>query len=526
MVHALGYTGSSTSNGLRRLASTRAWLMLSGLLVAIAGGLFLASAAGAAPPPCTDNYTGASDGDWGLDSNWTNASDRSIHLAPTASDIVCLPIGITVDVDETAHAKAIEGTTGSLDIEGGARLTVGAGDTAGTSNLEDLRIGGGTLDVEDTIEVATTTLTGGTLEGSGTVSGHVTNTSGTVEAGDHGMGTLTIAGDFVQSGGVLTVPLRGAASGDYPVLAVQGSVTLDGTVALEPTAGYARHAKYGDVIYFLSWAVSGSGRPSATTGPGLHFGERISVSPAAGGTTWDAVVGEPDPPSSTTAPVVSGTAQEGSRLRTTKGAWTNDPSAFYYRWEECTSPAATGCTEIPGASGSHYAPTAADVGRYVKAVVGAYNDNQTGGTATWSRAAGPVASAPPAPTDTTPPAITGTPDVVESLTCAPGTWTGSPTVTYAWRLNESRIPDATRSTYAAPADDAGGRLTCEVKARNAGGSARAVSAPVTVNTPEIPMPAATRVAVGLPAITALWSLDADPITRGGQKVFPASFRAD
>ena len=45
----------------------------------------------------------------------------------------------------------------------------------------------------------------------------------------------------------------------------------------------------------------------------------------------------PSPPANTALPVVSGTTQQGQRLTTSNGSWTNSPTAFAYQWQDCDS---------------------------------------------------------------------------------------------------------------------------------------------------------------------------------------------
>jgi len=82
---------------------------------------------------------------------------------------------------------------------------------------------------------------------------------------------------------------------------------------------------------------------------------------------------------------------------------------------------------------------------------------------------------PTAPANTSPPTITGTPEVGATLTATPGTWTGTEPITYAyqWRRCDSTgttctdIPDATATTYTATTADTGATLTVAVTATNA-----------------------------------------------------------
>src|SRR4029077_5995842 len=43
------------------------------------------------------------------------------------------------------------------------------------------------------------------------------------------------------------------------------------------------------------------------------------------------------PPSNTSSPTITGTAQQGSNLTEHHGAWTNEPTSFAYQWLQCDS---------------------------------------------------------------------------------------------------------------------------------------------------------------------------------------------
>ena len=381
----------------------------------------------------------------------------------------------------TMAAQTLVQSGGTMDLTSSDTLTVPDG----------YAVQAGTLTVDGTL-TAPVTLTGGTLDGTGSVDGAVTNTSGNVEAGDSGVGALTVTGNYTQAaGGTITVPISGASSGDYPVLTVDGAVTLNGTVALQPTSGYANAAAQGDEISFLSYPNGNNDNnttPTVTTVPPLHDGEQFNVEPIEAD-FWVAVVGSPAPPGISSPPVVSGTPQQGDMLSTTNGTWTNGPTQFSYQWEDCTSAAASSCTNISGATGSTYTLTATDVGKFVTVVVTASNASESSGAATGAPAIGPVTvPPPPAPTNTTAPTITGTPDVGDTVSCNPGTWTGSPTFSYTWELDGTVIPGATTSTYTIPTTAAGGKLTCVVSATNTGGSATAPGAPVGVPSVGVALP--------------------------------------
>jgi hypothetical protein len=86
-----------------------------------------------------------------------------------------------------------------------------------------------------------------------------------------------------------------------------------------------------------------------------------------------------------------------------------------------------------------------------------------------------------APVNTVAPAITGTAQEGQTVTCSTGTWTGTPVINYAyqWKRNGSNIGSATNSTYTLVTADVGQSITCTVTATNGVGSANANSNTIT-----------------------------------------------
>jgi hypothetical protein len=372
----------------------------------------------------------------------------------------------------------------AFDNNSGYTLSAPGFNLSGNTDLASgtLTLTGGTTTIPpaDTLTAVNVNVAGGTLDGTGTIAAPVSNTSGTIAPGD-APGVLTIDGNYTQGpAGVLQIADDGpgTAGTSFSQLDVDGSASLGGTLAMVPSSGYASSAAPGDSVEVLVATSTPSGTfGSVTSNPTLQDGESYSAV-YSNLDQVDALVGTAQPPSNTALPQVTGTAQQGDQLSSTTGTWTNSPSSYSYQWSDCTASAATSCTAITGATASTYTLTATDVGQYVIVVVTAHNESASTASATGTPVKGPVL--PLAPTDTTAPTITGTTNVGDTVSCNPGTWTGSPAFSYTWELDGTVIPGATTSTYTIPTTAAGGQLTCVVEATNTGGSATAPSAPVSV----------------------------------------------
>jgi hypothetical protein len=195
-------------------------------------------------------------------------------------------------------------------------------------------------------------------------------------------------------------------------------------------------------------------------------------------------VAAPAPPAGTSPPTVSGTARDGQTLSATTGAWTGTPSISYaYQWQRCDSLGAN-CTNVGGATGSTYVLGPADVGSTMRAVVTATN---AAGSASQTSSQTAVVAATP-PVNTGAPTVSGTARDGQTLTAAAGSWTGTPTISYAyqWQRCDSlgascaNVGGANASTFVLGPADVGSTMRAVVTATNAGGSAPATSSQTAV----------------------------------------------
>ncbi|MEY2472598.1 MAG: trimeric autotransporter adhesin [Actinomycetota bacterium] len=208
-------------------------------------------------------------------------------------------------------------------------------------------------------------------------------------------------------------------------------------------------------------------------------GAATAVSNATGGVTL------PPAPVNTVLPSITGTIGTGLVATADKGTWINAPTAFAYQWQLCDNNAGTvgTCTDIPGATGTTYTPSASDQGHFIQVVVTGSN---IGGQTSATSAARYV---PPPPTNSVLPFIKNGAAVAtganvfegDRLKAINGSWTDVATFAYQWQKcdaagdNCADIPGATHDTYAVGHDDIGGTLRVKVTGTNPDGSLDALS---------------------------------------------------
>jgi subtilisin family serine protease len=198
---------------------------------------------------------------------------------------------------------------------------------------------------------------------------------------------------------------------------------------------------------------------------------------------------------------LAGAPQVGQVLLRGQGSWTGSAplSLSALQWQRCST--GSDCSTV--GTGATYTVQSADSGYSLRLIVTVKNG--LGSTAVISPFSAPVGGTTttttptPPPTDSTPPSISGTPQVGQALNAATGSWTGSPTgYAYQWQdCNGSgggcvAIAGATSSSYTAQSSDVGDTLRVAVTATNSGGSATASSAATAAVAAPPPPPPATQ----------------------------------
>jgi Carboxypeptidase regulatory-like domain len=216
----------------------------------------------------------------------------------------------------------------------------------------------------------------------------------------------------------------------------------------------------------------------------------VTATNAAGSTPATSnAVHIPAKPVNTTPPSLSGTPAVGEELSCSNGTWEYSPEFYARAWYRGTIP-------IGGATGTTYTVQAADQGYNITCEVTATNTD--GSTAATSNALA-IPAAAGAPVNTTPPSLTGTPALGETLSCSQGIWENSPTsYAYAWKRDGSPISGQSASSYTVQGADAGHGITCEVTATNSTGPGTATSNALQV--PPKPVSTASPVLSGTPTI--------------------------
>jgi hypothetical protein len=226
------------------------------------------------------------------------------------------------------------------------------------------------------------------------------------------------------------------------------------------------------------------------------------------------------PPSNTSPPTISGTAQRGQTLHAVPGSWSGtQPIHHSYVWQRCSA-AGTNCGNIAGATGTDYRLTSADVGRTVRVVVTAFN---RAGSSSAASSPSAVVVEPQRPVNTASPTISGAAQLGATLTANPGNWTGPGSITFSWQWSRCNqfgdkcgfVNGATNQTYPLTSADVGHAMRVRVGARNQFGQTFATSAPTAaVSGSANGCPIGTKVAsitqVGPPARLLIDHMHFDP----------------
>ena len=139
------------------------------------------------------------------------------------------------------------------------------------------------------------------------------------------------------------------------------------------------------------------------------------------------------PPSNVSPPTISGTAREGEVLSASTGTWSGAPTSYAYAWQRCDE-SGSSCAPLSGGDESAYPLDADDVGTTLRVLVSATN----GGGTTSATSAPSALVLPAAPTNTSPPSVSGEAREGQTLSASAGEWTEAETTSLQWeRCNQS-----------------------------------------------------------------------------------------
>lgn len=171
-------------------------------------------------------------------------------------------------------------------------------------------------------------------------------------------------------------------------------------------------------------------------------------------------------------PTITGTVQVGETLTGHHGVWNDNNEgidSYTYRW-------LADAVAIGGATSITYELTASEFDKVITFEEKAVN---TIGTSAAALSAATDAVLAALPTNSVAPAITGTAQVGQTLTCSEGTWDdggGTNTYAYQWLADDVEIEGETTNEYVPVVGDIGAELTCTVTATNETGSLDVTSA--------------------------------------------------
>ena len=324
----------------------------------------------------------------------------------------------------------------------------------------------------------------------------------------------------VVAGQNSSAPAPPVLTGSSPSIggsAVQGQVLTEshGSWSNSPT-GYAYQWEDCDSSGGNCAAISGATSQTYTLSS-ADVGHTIVVQETAsnaGGTSSPAsspatAVVKPLPPAaSSPAPAISGTTTVGQTLTESHGGWTNSPTGYAYQWEDCDSSGGN-CAAISGATSQTYTLSSADVGHTIVVQETASNAGGSSSPASSAATGVVVAASTPGskPSNSSPPVISGTATVGQSLSTSTGAWSGTAPISYSyqWARCSSTciaISSATTASYTlTTAEASGDKIVVLVTATNSAGSATATSSGVGPVTAAATGPSSAQVKAALAATT-------------------------
>ena len=243
----------------------------------------------------------------------------------TADNTTCCSAGIIRNTGTFNRTTSAGTLTLDVHVENSGTFNLQTGTLSDPTFAYTQTAGTTTLSSGTTLAATDTSVQGGTLKGTGTVDGPLTNSGGTVAPGAS-PGTLTVTGDYTQgAGGTLEEEITGTATSAFDRLLVGGAATLDGTLAIQSPSFTPAST---DTFKIISGASSRSGTFAQVTGASAGAGTYTPQYESDGVTLAASVV---PPPENTSAPSIPSSGGPGDVVTCDPGSWNGSPS-FSFDW--------------------------------------------------------------------------------------------------------------------------------------------------------------------------------------------------
>jgi fibronectin-binding autotransporter adhesin len=462
---------------------------------------------------------GTSSGDYAVAASATLGFNGGIHeLTSTASVSGAGTVKFGSGTAMVAAGATFNPTT--LNFEGGELQLDTSGSTGSISATQGVRSGSGTLTVSGAMDVPQvftlkgngTTTVGGTTTLNGTAldvhDGHTLNlgpttnwSTGMVSVGGSSAATVNIgAGDVVNISG--NVNSQGGPTGLWSNQGTINRTTSSGTVNFfTPVTSSGTINVDTGTLSFDSGLTQTAGLAAIDAGTTLGGAVALQGGTLKGtGTASGSVTnagGTVAPGASPGKLSIGGNYTQSAGTLQAEIAGTGQGTT--YDWLAVTGTVTINGGTLAVVADPAFDPAASDTfdlvtsdamvtGAGFSAVTGATLSGKAYGVHTITGPPGKVRLAPL----TAPPANSAEPSVPASahpgdtISCATGTWTGSPTYSFQWLRDGSPISGATAAEYTVTAGDVGKSITCRVTATNSGGSTNAESSalvPTALPTP-------------------------------------------
>jgi len=260
---------------------------------------------------------------------------------------------------------------------------------------------------------------------------------------------------------------------------------IDGAVRSTDQASYTFNGDGGTLA--TTTLANGSHTFTVTAYPTPGKGQSVSAGVTA--TVSNAPAVQATAPSSSAPPSISGTAVVGQTLTASNGSWTGTtPMNYSYQWKSCDASGAS-CSPVSGATASTFVVSSSVVGsRMLVSVTASNTVGSVAASSSPTDAVGSGTNSSTAPSSATPPSISGSGIVGQTLIASPGTWAGTTPMTYVYQWQQcdstggncSLVAGATSASYVIGSALAGLTVRVTVTASNSVGSASAFSAATAV----------------------------------------------